>query len=404
MAYGGFWDDMRLSYVDMGLCAYAMLSVLAFYRGCQQRDQAQKWYALSAVFAGCAAGCKLTGLWVIAAMTLLAICQLSRDKANEEGDLSRNAKPGTKLLPALRFLLIASIVATPWFLRTWALTGNPIYPALYRIFGGLETTAAGYPRLHEFYLRLNTPPGMPPTPSVLFWSHFTLAVGGWLIALLVWRSTRKSTLAIPARFAAFLFAWVLTMSIFNLRFLLAAIPPVAICAGFGIARRWPRLVPGFVCVAISLCVRGIWREKDIPDSMRFAFGAQSREEYQRERVMDYGCVEYANTNLYLSARILSSTMVNNTALYHPQAFWGDCWTQDAIHYDTPEQLKADINRFRITHIVVQEIAPEWCPKSHTFRRRAEVEWPMLRHLASAQGRLLVRSGDTALYELNNPAK
>ncbi len=393
LLYRGFWGEMVLAYIDLGMAAFATLAVLALVASAQDSERSARWRTLSALLAGLAATTKLNGVWVI--LSIAIVIALGSSVTNEN--------PRQRILAALKFAGIGGFVVLPWFLRTWALTGNPLYPAFYSIFGGREWTTAGYSRLHEFYLRLNTPPGMPPTPTVLWWSHAAVSAIGIVLAFSVLLATRRSPTAIPARFAALFTAFVCTFSIFNLRFLMAAIPALAVCLAAplsGLERRWtPLLCVVAVLLAIPLGITGV--EPNLPTATRVGLGMTSHEEYQSRHVLDHPLVKYANTLLPEESRILISELATNTALYRPLTLNADYWTQDSVHYDSAERMEADLRRLGVTHVVIQTKYPDWCDRSATCSRRLNPEQIMLLRFVRDNGELLVGTDSVALYRLND---
>src|SRR5262249_51481288 len=157
-------------------------------RGC--RVHPTPYTLLSALFAGLAATTKLTGLWVV--VTLTVVYGLTCWRAGRPHPVRR----------AVGYGALAAGVVLPWYLKTWAVTGNPFYPMLFSVFGGREWTAEGWPRYERAHMILNTPPGMPPTPGVLLLTHLVIAALGLLICLLTLRATWRSRFAIPAGVAA----------------------------------------------------------------------------------------------------------------------------------------------------------------------------------------------------------
>ncbi len=129
---------IRLSvtaYVDLGMIFFITASVFAYLQWRDGRYADVKWFLLSAVFMGLAAGSKYNALisWVF---LNVAVCYLY-------------AKDTGKQLLAIRwgfvFFLIALAVVSPWFVKNLVLKGNPIYPLMDNVFsfihGGRETLA-----------------------------------------------------------------------------------------------------------------------------------------------------------------------------------------------------------------------------------------------------------------------
>jgi hypothetical protein len=74
---------------------------------------------LSAIFLGASLSIKLTSLFIFAAFALVVVF-----RAREAKD------PGAGRIIALGFgsLLLAGLIASPWYLRTWKATGSPLFP------------------------------------------------------------------------------------------------------------------------------------------------------------------------------------------------------------------------------------------------------------------------------------
>ena len=106
------------AYIDLGMVFFATASILAFVRWRDGSYKNTKWLALSAVCMGLAAGSKYNALIAWFFLNLMIVFYYSRD-----------TKKG---LPALRygvtFFAIALLVVSPWFIKNYIQTGNPIYP------------------------------------------------------------------------------------------------------------------------------------------------------------------------------------------------------------------------------------------------------------------------------------
>ena len=112
---------IRLSttaYVDLGMTFFTTASILAFARWRDGTYKDTKWLALSAVCMGLAVGSKYNALIAWLFLNLMMVFYYSRD-----------TKKG---LPALgygvTFFAIALLVVSPWFIKNYIQTGNPIYP------------------------------------------------------------------------------------------------------------------------------------------------------------------------------------------------------------------------------------------------------------------------------------
>jgi hypothetical protein len=112
------------AYIDLGMVFFATASILAFVRWRDVNYKDTKWLVLSAVCMGLAAGSKYNALIAWFFLNLMMVFYYSRDTENG--------------LPALgygvTFFAIALLVVSPWFIKNYIQTGNPIYPLFDHVF------------------------------------------------------------------------------------------------------------------------------------------------------------------------------------------------------------------------------------------------------------------------------
>lgn len=395
--YSELFDQMSQAHVDVGLAAFALLAVFALLqsRSLPEADpQRRRWFILSALFAGLAACAKLTGVMVILA---LATTLLLTPSEGEERRIRHRVRR------ALLFALTAGCVAAPWSIRTALVTGNPLYPMFFDLFGGREWTAQGWSRIQHYFLLLSTLPGLPPTRANLLLARGLMLCFGLILCLATFRATRRSDFALPARYAAVFITLVLTGSGYNLRFLMAAYPVAAIALARALFQRRERAGIYAICaLSLLLAVRAERRyEPPLNTAFSVAIGKTSREEYLREALPDYPVVQFVNQNLPRDARILVGTWEESNAYYRLMAMRANYWLQDSIHYDTPERLTRDLRRLGVTHLVFRPMEA-WCAKSYVCSGREAHETRALAALASRSGQRLYAANGVSLYRLTLP--
>ena len=107
---------------------------------------------LSGLFCGCVAGSKVTGLGSIACVfPLIVLGTLAHQR---ERRLRHVVRDGA-LFSACAFAL-----AVPWLLKSYIYTGDPLYPVLWKYFGGIEWSDA----LSEQFWKWQNSTGMGRTP------------------------------------------------------------------------------------------------------------------------------------------------------------------------------------------------------------------------------------------------
>ena len=121
-------ENVTIGMVDIG---FSFFSFLAFYALINWFKKSKNWILVSAIFAGLAAGTKFHGLYYLFFLTLIILYK----------NLFKDLSIKTFLTNAFYFNLIALIIASPWYIKSFIWTGNPVFPLMYSIFGGKYFTA-----------------------------------------------------------------------------------------------------------------------------------------------------------------------------------------------------------------------------------------------------------------------
>jgi len=115
-------------YNEVLLAFYATLAVYAFLEFSETRLVG--WATLSAVFGGLGAGVKYTALFFFPVCVAPAVVVAAR-----------GARLVRRIGAGLLYALIVALVVSPWLVKNAAFTGNPMFPFLYRVFGGRDWSA-----------------------------------------------------------------------------------------------------------------------------------------------------------------------------------------------------------------------------------------------------------------------
>lgn len=133
-----FWE-LTVAYVDIAttLFTWASLSILLLLMQTEGKEspspkQRMQMLVLSGILMGCALGTKMTVLvfWGMILAGMLAF-----------GFLIRKSEHLTAIRHAAIWGCTGLIVGSPWYVKTFLYTGNPVYPYFYQIFGGRYWTA-----------------------------------------------------------------------------------------------------------------------------------------------------------------------------------------------------------------------------------------------------------------------
>lgn len=111
---------LSFAYIDAGWALFELGSIMCYFLWDETRDE--RLLFLMSSLLGFAAGTKYTGLGI--ALLLGAAVLLSHLRSNSHGFLRT----------VLTIVIPAFIIASPWYLKNWAMLGNPVFPWY---FGGL---------------------------------------------------------------------------------------------------------------------------------------------------------------------------------------------------------------------------------------------------------------------------
>lgn len=113
--------------VEVGLALFLILGIFSItnYFGSKKTE----WVILCGAFLGIAAGIKYTALLYIIILTSILYCSILLDKGSEFKK---------KISIMLIFFLVGCIFSFPFYLKNYLMTGNPLYPFLFNIFGGKD--------------------------------------------------------------------------------------------------------------------------------------------------------------------------------------------------------------------------------------------------------------------------
>jgi hypothetical protein len=292
------------AYVDLSLAFFVLVMTTACLDWKESQDRGL--VALAGIFGGLAMGIKYSGMVMVLIIVLGAVLFL-RQKDNP-----RDSQMGTT---AIKVLLIAIVVASPWYLKNWILTGNPVYPFLYSLFGGREWSQE-MARIYALFLSfVGSEPGILNYLR-LPWDVCFVGGGGrpdfdgyigpiFLLVLILSMAMRPKLVEIRLMlfFSAIYFVlWGLLIQ--QLRFLVPIFPMLCIVLALLTHKSratWPMTSFSILsfCVftmAINTYIH-IDRIKRIAPQ-KYIGGTQSEAEFLRSQLHSYPAIEYIN--LYLT--------------------------------------------------------------------------------------------------------
>jgi hypothetical protein len=142
--YGSIWGILGFSiffttpiviwlstsaYIDLGMTFFTTASLLSFVRWKESGYKKNLWLMISGIAMGFAVGSKYNALlaWLITNLLIIAIY------AREE------KKQLAAIQYGLFFFIITGIVACPWYIKNFILTGNPFFPLFNSLFSAINS-------------------------------------------------------------------------------------------------------------------------------------------------------------------------------------------------------------------------------------------------------------------------
>jgi len=373
---------------DGALALFHFLACLAVWEW--SRTRWGRVLAVAGLLSGLAAACKLQGL-ILAAALAVWVCL-------------RPASARERLRAVLIYLGCVMAVCAPWFIRSYAQTGNPVWPFAAELFGGLGNPAEAAAVCARSNLWR-----WPPDWTLLsrYGPQFLL-----LPAAFTAIAAGRPGLALPP-FLRFL--WVPAVPLLVLmapyheawRFFLPGMPAVALSAAWWAVRAggrpgWRRLA---AAAAVAFGVFPVLRSSQ--NNQLFPVlglrslarpGVAPREVYLERSLDHYRFYKDADARLGSGAKVLLFREIRGYYL-DADYQWGDPINQTLIAYRKiadVASLAARLKELGVTHVLVNEGVGIYGPNEDYYDRRTLALMGMT---LSRCGRPVLREGALALYEL-----
>ena len=299
------------SYVDLELALYITLAIYAVSRW--WKSQENGWLILMAIFLGAALSIKLTTVFVLAAFALVVAFR------------ARNASDSGRVLTfGMATILLALVVASPWYLRTWKATGSPVFPfymsiwkgqapgwdversnlfqGMNSLYGGENKTAFDY-LIAPWNLSVKAQPELDQYFDGVLGVAFLAGLPILIWAL--WKLEMPVEIKIGAAAAAIMFLFWLFSSQ-QLRYLLPIVPVLAIAIAISAQRLFDRESMGSqvaltAASAAAILVSFAWFLQTAP--LRVVLGGETREAYLARNLDYYPYYQYLNSETPADAKV-----------------------------------------------------------------------------------------------------
>ncbi|HUU56807.1 MAG TPA: glycosyltransferase family 39 protein [bacterium] len=350
------------AYVDMTVGALALMALFVYVRGFDGRGDA----ALAGFLSGAALGVKYTAAYALIGLVPVIGWDLYRRRVS--------------LRRVILMLVVALVVASPWFVKAFVERGNPVFPALYDVFGGRDLSPAVAEHLGVWQKEI----GMGREPldyALLPYRASFRADGGYerfdgiilpfsvvtLLLALAW--FRRSRLLLYTAFYGA--AWAILASQ-QLRFLSAALGTLAILAA-GVFSSVASRAKGWWRAAVSVVLigSGVAFGYVINGSATFWYSIYAVEylfthdadAYLEKTASAYLADKYINENLPEDAVILM--IFQNHLLYlerraiYDSFFESSETLKDVARLESPAAVANYVDALGVTHVLTGRFADKY---------------------------------------------
>jgi hypothetical protein len=383
----GMLGQFTNSYVDMGLTLQISAAFLSWLLW--SRSRSRGWMVCCALCAGFAASFKLTGSFVGLIFATAAMAQHLHEKSN----WGKAVGGGTS------FLLVSLLPVTPWLIRAWLQTGNPVYPLLSGIFPTRDWSPAAAQQFSDFFKYNNWGTGRLSALTLeerklIRWT--ALGIVAAVTGLMLWhiKDRELRTMACVTGTLVFITIWNTGL---YLRFFTPLIAITWVLILYWLSPHLDRhhaIPKAAVGVIVLFAFLFVVRQRGaIAPSLSVVLGKSSREEYVVSKIPAARIWFDTRGVVPKGSRILAAGIVPYFYSDYP------CYYMTESYFRTGswEAFLEDLRREKITHLLLTPMYyPDVLPGVQLPNRILYV-----RLLAEKYGQLIIQVQGDKLYALSD---
>ena len=294
---------------------------------------------------------------------------------------------------SMLFAAVAMIVFSPWAIRDYVWTGNPVYP----LFDGFFNPDSGHaarevsPFVYRSFAYGESWWEIALIPLRIFFQgqdgnpqYFDGKMNPFLLILQILAFYKKradtrnvsNEKVILLSFSLLFFCFTFFSNVLRVRYISPIIPPLVILSVFGLRKMFLKVAEihshngrilgmGLVCLMLALCfsfnVSYIVSQFRYVDPFSYLSGSLSRDAYISKYRREYPAIKYINRNLHADDLVLF-VFLGNRGYYCDKNYESDNgWLYRIIkNSDSPERVLYELENRRVTHLLISyEIFNKW---------------------------------------------
>ncbi len=339
-------NQMTHAYVDIPLALYSFAALISVFKFNQKNEL--RWLALAGIFSGFILSIKYIGL-----ISILAILPLILLKGNKK------VKPNLLIKGLLLFLFFCVLFSFAWYLRSYMIKGNPIYPFLAKFFnnnGWIVTLESDVGSKFSWMGLILLPWNITMYPSEFGGEPFGLAYLIFLPLLFFCPKVKKIN-------NIFLFVIIYTILWFFIdpyinRFLFPVLLPLSVLIGLAVdslLNKNTYVLPikaGFILVLSINIVMLFYHNID---KVKVVLGKESKADYLSRIERTYEIAEMINENVPKGSTILMVGEVRSYYIHRPYIHFNNLIKENLLDKNILDKRISVLmlERFKIDYILLR---------------------------------------------------
>jgi len=352
----------HMAYNDLFVVYYSLGAFFAFISWTEKNGKG--WLILCGLFSGLAVACKYTALLLPFLGTLGVLWNAQRRRL-----------PARKAAGDFSIYAVCLVLAgCPFYIKNWIVTGNPVYPFLFSIFGG-RGWDSDQARLYDIFV-YSLGMGKEPLDYLLLpWNvslrakmdspQFDGIVGPIFLLILPFalglRRLPRATKIILIYCLCVLAFWAASAQ--QIRYLMLVLPLLSIVIVVILSYYREQQCKAlsaviFLLISVSLAYNFYYIARDFQKirPLPVISGLENREDFLKRSIPSYGMYSFANRHLPNDAKIFSIFMKNYGFLCD-RSFYADAMFEShtlqkilSSSHDS-QQVRTALNKRGFTHIM-----------------------------------------------------